>query len=1488
MTGVEIAWSSDSPAVAAVDGDGLVTAVADGAATIAATAGELSASAAVTVETPPVATTLTVSPASARLEAPGQTVRLAAEVRDQNGAPMTGVEIAWSSDSPAVAAVDGDGLVTAVADGAATIAAAAGELSASAAVTVETPPVATTLTVSPASARLEAPGETVQLAAEVRDQNGDRMTGVEIVWSSDSPAVAAVDGDGLVTAVGDGAATVAATAGELSASAAVTVETPPDNAPDRAALVALYESTGGGNWVNSANWLSDRPLDEWHGVGLNRDGKVVSIGLTRNGLSGPVPPEIAQLAALRGLYLRGNNLSGSLPPELGGLMDLEALALSENSLSGPIPPELGSLANLQHLGLEFNRLSGPIPRELGALTRLTGLVLVRNELTGSIPPELGNLARLTELHLGSNELTGPIPPELGALMRLTGLYLFGNELTGPIPPELGSLANLQYLGLDGNRLSGPIPPELGSLANLQHLALDGNRLSGPIPPELGNLAMLEVLWVSFNNLSGTVPPELIGLPLRTFRWAGNPGLCVADTAAAAGFAEWAGMIGDHIGGSMCRSDRAALDALYGATGGSGWTNADGWPDGFPDTRHGIRADAVGRVLAIDLSANGLVGELPAALGDLDFLEELRLGGNPGLSGRLPYLLPRLEALSELRYAGTGLCVPTDDLLREWLAGVAVHEGTGEDCGSSPDREVLARLHETMGGSRWSETANWLTDAPLRDWHGVDADGQGRVTRLDLSYNGLVGPIPAEIHALEKLTELILYGADTQRAALPPELGELANLTTLGLEHINALGPIPPSLGKLARLKELNLFANGLSGPIPPELGDLAELTLLRLDYNRLAGPIPNRLGNATALEWIDLSNNELSGAIPTFLAGLERLRALDLSGNRLSDYLPAALGDFARLEYLNLSDNDLFGAIPAELGNLGSLTELLLFGNSLSGPVPPELGGLSNLRSLVLTGNAEMAGPLPEGLAGLRELSHLQAVGTKLCAPDDAALLAWLDGLLTRRVARCGVEPQPAYLTQAIQSRELPIALVAGEQALLRVFPTAARANAERMPAVRADFHLGGSLVHSVDIPSGPGPIPTELDEGSLDRSVNATIPAGVVQPGLEMAIEIDPGGTLDESLDVARRIPEAGRLAVEVRTMPRFDITFVPFVWETNPDMSVVELVDAMEADPGGHEMLRHVRTLLPVAEISVTAHAPVRTASNWVNELIVEAALIATMEGGGGHYMGLLAGEFEGSGGVAYIESRIAFSVTDAGVIAHEFGHNLSLEHAPCGGPAGVDPAYPHANASTGEWGYDFAEQRLVSPHEYFDLMAYCAPDWISDFSFDKALRYRLHGAGRLRPPETGAGGAPVPSLLVWGGVDAGSRPYLEPALVAEAPPAPPRAPGPWRIAGTTADGTALFGFSFAMPVAADGDGRSGFAFALPAQPGWAESLASITLSGPGGSVTLEPDAGPPVTVLRDGPAGQVTGIVREPAAADALRGATEPGLHSRGIPEPGAWSR
>ena len=190
-------------------------------------------------------------------------------------------------------------------------------------------------------------------------------------------------------------------------------------ATDRAALVALYDATGGANWTNSTNWKSTEALSEWFGVGTDADGRVTQLYLYENGLSGEIPEVLGDLASLQRLYLDGNALSGEIPEELGNLTNLQELSLYENMLSGEIPAELGDLTNLQRL------------------------YLYENELSGEIPEELGDLANLQQLWLNGNTLSGEIPEELGDLANLQRLYLYDNGLTGPIPPELANLANLQ-------------------------------------------------------------------------------------------------------------------------------------------------------------------------------------------------------------------------------------------------------------------------------------------------------------------------------------------------------------------------------------------------------------------------------------------------------------------------------------------------------------------------------------------------------------------------------------------------------------------------------------------------------------------------------------------------------------------------------------------------------------------------------------------------------------------------------------------------------------------------------------------------------------------------------------------------------------------------------------------------------------------------------------------------------------------------------------
>ena len=929
---VEFSWASSDTLVATVDAAGLATAVGAGQAEVTAIAAGITGRAELTVVAPSP-TTVAVTPDTVTLMALGQTAQLAAEVRDQVGRVMEGVPVSWSSADTTVASVDLAGLVTAAGSGTTTITATAGEASGEAMVSVMQS--AGSVVVSPAAGTVEL-GDTVRLAAEAFDENGHRVEGAEFRWSSSDVSVARVDGSGLVTGVAEGTATITAVAGSAQGTAEITVEH-----PDRAALLALYEATGGPNWVDNENWLTDAPLGEWYGVVTDGQGRVFSLELHENGLT------------------------GTIPAALGNLANLVRLRLFTNALSGPIPPELGNLLNLKYLTLSTNNLSGPIP------------------------PELGSLPHLVSMTLAANDLTGPIPPELGRLQNLERLFLSINRLSGSIPPELGDLHRLKGLDLTDNHLEGAIPSELGDLRSVEDLLLPGNRLTGSVPQSFLNLDRLTRLWINDNY-----------------------GLCVPATV---GFKEWFTNISVRDGPYCDELDITALTGLYWATDGPGWRNSRGW----------------------------------------------------------------------------------------------------------------------------------LAEHDLDDWYGVRTNADGRVVGLELEHNGLVGALPRELRSLTEVSEL-------------------------------------------------------------------------KLADNRLRGFIPEEIGALASLRRLDLANNP-----------------------------------------------DMFGALPETITRIDGLEDLLLG-------------------------------------------------GTGICAPDGEPFSSWLDGISNTRVDSC-VKPQPtAYLVQAVQSPEFAVPLVAGEKALLRVFVSAGTATDANVPSVQASLYLGGDEVYAVDIPGRQATIPVEVDEGDLAKSANWEIPGWVIQPGLEMVITIDPNSTVAPELGVTRRIPETGRMSVEVREMPAFGITVVPFIWSNSPDLSIVKKLDGIGPDD---ELFWPTRTLLPVGEFDVEVHDPVWTSINKTRELLAVTDSIRLSEDPDRYYVGTMSNNsFEGYVGWAHLGGKSVFSELHPFIIAHELGHAMNLPH-----PVD-DPDYPHPDQSIGVWGYDFRNGgTLVSP-DAGDVMGGTRPTWISDYHFTKAALYQL----------------------------------------------------------------------------------------------------------------------------------------------------------------------
>ena len=976
-----------------------------------------------------------------------------------------------------------------------------------------------------------------------------------------------------------------------------------------------------------------------------------------------------------------------------------------------------------------------------------------------------------------------------------------------------------------------------------------------------------------------------------------------------------GPVSATAAGTIHSQDRPTLMDLLRFVGGENWTNRDNWGTNEPIASwFGVEANADARVTALRLSSNGLAGNLPEDLGDMAFLTELDLDGNEGLAGPIPFSLSGLK-LQQLQYGGTMLCTVRDEGFRAWLNAIPARDGEFIAC--NEERSDLMKLYEAMGGEDWTSSQNWGTSAPLGTWYGIEVDSTtGRVTDIRLVRNELSGEIPPEIqyfphlrvlrldnNELEgevppevfKLTELRRLDVDGNNftGPIPPEIGSLTKLEVLWMGADEMSGPIPPELGDLESLRELNLYEAPFDGPLPEELGRLTELRELNIRDTRIEGPLPAALGTLGKLREINAYRNRLSGPLPAELGNIGTLEVLDLSNNAIAGPLPPELGRLGNLEIMELRDNAFDGPLPAEFAQLDNLRWLSMEDNQLSGPVPPEFGAMESLIWLHLQDNPELSGPLPAELTSMLTLEELIAHNTGLCAPTEPGFRSWLNDVVAKwRVPSCGAEARAeAFL---IQSTEYPVPLVAGRSALLRVFVASDQETNATIPPVSATFFVNGTEVHSVDIPAGASPIPAETQMGEIDLSANAEIPAEVIRPGLEMVVEVDPNGTVDAALGVAKRIPAEGRAAVEVREVPPLILTLVPFVSRTDDDREAVDFVAGATTD---HELFDETRILLPVGAFEIRKHGSVTVDSNDIFAMLREVEGIRRMEGGTGHWMGLIPNP-AGAGGVAWLgnnrtpgRGKVSMSRLSVGTIAHELGHNLNLRHAACRGDEGnPDRTFPYDQGVTGAWGYDPRDGGSLVPPDRSDFMSYCEPVWVSDYYFTNALRFRLVDTTEVQVSSS------AQTLLVSGGASADGVLHLDPAFVVEASPGVPVGGGPYRLIGRRVDETELFSLSFEMQEVMDGDGRSSFTFALPVQAGWDVELASLVLAGPDGSVEMRAGSEPAKAIMRDPVTGQVRAILRDlpagamtPGALDAL--APERGLEimvSDGLPRLVAWRR
>lgn len=209
----KVDWSSSNTAIATVDVNGKVTAVAGGSATITVKVGEKTATCSITV---------TVSVESVSLDKTNLTLEEGASdylTATINPSDATDKIVSWNSSDSGIATVDPNGKVTAVKEGTATITVHAGDKKADCSVTVQKKVIAVdVITLDKGNATLFV-GNTLTLSATVLPNDATDKT---VTWTSSNPSTATVE-NGVVTGIGIGTTVITATAGDKSATCSILV-----------------------------------------------------------------------------------------------------------------------------------------------------------------------------------------------------------------------------------------------------------------------------------------------------------------------------------------------------------------------------------------------------------------------------------------------------------------------------------------------------------------------------------------------------------------------------------------------------------------------------------------------------------------------------------------------------------------------------------------------------------------------------------------------------------------------------------------------------------------------------------------------------------------------------------------------------------------------------------------------------------------------------------------------------------------------------------------------------------------------------------------------------------------------------------------------------------------------------------------------------------------------------------------------------------------
>jgi Leucine-rich repeat (LRR) protein len=154
---------------------------------------------------------------------------------------------------------------------------------------------------------------------------------------------------------------------------------------------------------------------------------------------------------------------------------------------------------------------------------------------------------------------------------------------------------------------------------------------------------------------------------------------------------------------------------------------------------------------------------------------------------------------------------------------------------------------------------------------------GRLSKLNslvIDYNtGIAGDIkqpnakfPESIWDLTNLKDLFVRTLSNTGGPIPGDkVSKMTNLKSITIIDCGFTGPIPAELFASGKLTDLSIYKNNLTGSIPAEIGNCPNLSIVILNQNQLTGNIPAELAKCEKLNLFDLSGNQLSSDIPAAL-----------------------------------------------------------------------------------------------------------------------------------------------------------------------------------------------------------------------------------------------------------------------------------------------------------------------------------------------------------------------------------------------------------------------------------------------------------------------------------------------------------------------------------------------------------------------------------------------------------------------------------------------